>query len=363
MKYGRTLMELGTELIRQRDVKRDYLLDTDHIQMDYVADSGAHMLTLHNPMLNCQTLVGVNDIAHRQIGTQLGIPLRYYNKMREENPLLLADNVNSWMHKQPSSRMIRTLDGTARAFLSDRYRVIDNFEVANAVLPVIADMPDARIESCELTDERMYIKVVNPRLTADVVPGDVVQSGVLITNSEVGEGCVKVQPLLYRLVCTNGMVVADRTASSRTTHLGRGNMAGEDYTLYSTETLLADNNALMLKIRDTVRASADLTRFQQSIQRMKDAREAKITARSIPDMIELAAADYGFTKPESEGILQHLLRDEDMSLYGLANAVTRAAQDVKSYDRSTEMESIGYSILTMSGSAWSRLNNTMPKKK
>lgn len=363
MKYGRTLQELGTELIRQSTAKHDYLLDTRNLEMDYVPDSNTHMLTMHNHMKNADTFVGINDVAHRQLGTHLGIPLRYYNKMREENPQLLAANVNSWFAHQPTTRMIRTLDGNARAVLSERYRRIDNFEVASAVLPVIADMPDARIESCELTDERMYIKVVNPRITADVVPGDVVQSGILITNSEVGEGCVNVQPLLYRLVCTNGMVVADRAAGSRTAHLGRGNIAGEDYSLYSNETLLADNNALMLKIRDTVRASADIKRFQQSIDRMREAREAKITAKSIPQMIELAASDYSLTKPESESILHHLLRDEDMSLYGLANAVTRAAQDVRSYDRSTELESLGYSILTMSNSAWHRLNTTMPKKK
>lgn len=363
MKYGRTLQELGTELIRQHSAKHDYQLDTANLEMDYIADSNSHLLTMHNPFLNQQTIVGINDIAHRQIGTHLGIPLRYYNKMREENPQLLSANVNSWFKEQPTTRMVRTLDGTARAFLSDRYRRIDNFEVASAVLPIIADIPEARIESCELTDERMYIKVVNPRLTADVVPGDVVQSGLIITNSEVGEGCVNIQPLLYRLVCTNGMVVADRQASSRTTHLGRGNIAGEDYSLYSSDTLIADNNALMLKIRDTVRASTDLARFQQSIDRMRTARDAKITAKSIPQMIELTASEFGFTKPESEGILQHLLRDEDLSLYGLANAVTRAAQDVKSYDRSTEMEAIGYSILTMPGSAWSRLNSTQTKKK
>ena len=41
-------------------------------------------------------------------------------------------------------------------------------------------------ESCQLTDSRMYIKVVNTRLEAEVVPGDIVQSGIIISNSEVG---------------------------------------------------------------------------------------------------------------------------------------------------------------------------------
>ena len=44
------------------------------------------------------------------------------------------------------------------------------------------------------------------------------------------------------------------------------------------------------------------------------------------------------------------------SLYGLANAVTRHAQDVQSYDRSTELEATGYKIITMQPSLLKRWN-------
>ena len=254
----------------------------------------------------------------------------------------------------PQKRMVRTLDGNARAFLSERYRRIDNAEIAEAVLPILAEMPDVRIESCEITESKMYLKAVNPRLTAEVVPGDIVQSGILITNSEVGMGSMSIQPLVYRLVCTNGMVVND--ARTRKYHVGRGNEVAEDYTLYSSETLAADDRALLLKVRDTVRAVVDQTRFERVIEMMREAKEAKITSTDIPQMVELAAADYGLNKAEGSGVLDHLIRGGDLSLYGLSNAITRAAQDVESYDRSTEMESIGYTVLGMSRSDWQRLN-------
>lgn len=274
--------------------------------------------------------------------------------MRAENPELLAQNVNSWFTMTPQKRMVRTLDGNARAFLSERYRRIDNAEIAEAVLPILAEMPDVRIESCEITESKMYLKAVNPRLTAEIVPGDIVQSGILITNSEVGMGSMSIQPLVYRLVCTNGMVVND--ARTRKYHVGRGNEAGEDYTLYSSETLAADDRALLLKVRDTVRAVVDQTRFERVVEMMREAKEAKITSTDIPQMVELAAADYGLNKAEGSGVLDHLIRGGDLSLYGLSNAITRAAQDVESYDRSTEMESIGYTVLGMSRSDWQRLN-------
>lgn len=352
MKYGRTLNEMAMELTRQMNAKKDYLVDTRMMHFD--ADAENTMLNLVNGQTGTTTILGINEVAHDQIGQALGIPSKYYDKMRKENPELLAQNINSWFGKEPKVRMVRTLDGTARAFLSDKYRRIDNFEVAQTVLPIIADMPDARIESCDITESRMYIKVVNPRLTTEVVPGDIVQSGMLISNSEVGMGSLTVQPLVYRLVCKNGMVVND--ARTRKYHVGKGNMAEDDFTLYTDETLKADDRALMMKVQDTVRAVVDQTRFDKVVALMRQAKDAKIATTNIPAMVELAGTDFGFTKQEGTGILDYLIRGGDLTLYGMANAVTRYAQDVESYDRSTAMESIGYDILGMSASKWNSLN-------
>ena len=75
------------------------------------------------------------------------------------------------------------------------------------------------VVSCEVTENRMFIKVVNHRLEAEVMPGDIVRAGVVISNSEVGLGAVSVRPLVYRLVCTNGMIVND--FGERKAHVGR----------------------------------------------------------------------------------------------------------------------------------------------
>ena len=82
--------------------------------------------------------------------------------------------------------MVRTLDGQARAFLSDRYRRLDNFDLASSVLPVLGEMGDGiQIISAEMTETRMYIKVINKRLELEVQKGDVVQAGMVLSNSEV----------------------------------------------------------------------------------------------------------------------------------------------------------------------------------
>jgi hypothetical protein len=82
-----------------------------------------------------------------------------------------------------------------------------------------AALPDARFESTELTPTRLYLKVVTPRVQIEIQPGDIVQAGVVISNSEVGQGTLSVQPLVYRLICRNGLIAADR--AMRKTHVGR----------------------------------------------------------------------------------------------------------------------------------------------
>ena len=350
MKEGRSLTELAIELDRQNRAKKDLLVRTEAIEFVNDQEEGVTMEADGTPYK-------LNHIAHNQMAQFLRIPSAYYDRMLTEYPDLLIRNVNGWLDKQPDDvRMIRTLDGTARAILSDRYRRIDNFEIAQTVLPIIGGMDGAKVESCELTDSRMYIKVVTPKLQAEVRPGDVVQAGVIISNSEVGLGSVNVSPLIYRLVCSNGMVAEDASRVRRR-HVGRRLELEEDFSVYRPETIEADDNAFLMKLADSVTAAVDETRFARIVGQMKDATEALMDPKAAPKVVELASKEYGFAKTEGEGILGHLIAGGDLSLYGLANAVTRAAQDVESYDRSTELETTGYEIITMAPSLWRRLSS------
>ncbi len=153
MKAGRSLVELATEIERQAESKRDYIADTRSMDVD-IRCGNIPVLTLNGGVYQ------LNGIAHDQIGAHTGIPAKYYDKMLAEQPALLASNVNTWFNHQPAKRMVRTLDGTARAFLSNKYRRIDNQEIAEAVLPIISGMSGATVESCEITERRMYIKVL-----------------------------------------------------------------------------------------------------------------------------------------------------------------------------------------------------------
>jgi len=350
MKTGRTLQDLAAELDRQTNLKRDFIVSSEAMFMEDGAELFSLTRMLDSGMREVEPF-NMSGLFHRQLGAALDIPAKYYDKMRGDFPDLLTRNVNGWFTHSPSKHTIRTLDGTARAFLSDRYRRIDNYDIAKAALPVIGEMPGAKVESCEVTETRMYIKVVNPRLEAEVTKGDIVQAGIVISNSEVGLGSVSVMPLVFRLVCLNGMIINDM--GQRKYHIGRENE--EAWELFSDETLQADDNAFMLKLADIVRTAVDEARFAMLVDKLREAAETKITAH-IPDVVELTARQFGFTKPEETDILQHLITGGDLSLWGLSSAVTRASRDVDDYDRATALESAGWSIATMPAEIWRSVN-------
>ena len=154
MKSGISLVDMAKEIQRQADLKADYMLDTRSLRLEPF-DSKLYLNAYDQSGVPALEPLEVNSIAHRQIGTHLKIPAAYYDKMLEEYPQLLAQNVNAWFQREPSVRMIRTIEGTARAFLSNRYRRIDNLDIAGIVLPVLQDMERMHFESCQLTESRI----------------------------------------------------------------------------------------------------------------------------------------------------------------------------------------------------------------
>ena len=344
MKQGTSLPEVLAELKRQNVQKRDYIARASALRLDGETFS-----------LSCKDgSLSTTDLFHRQIGTALDIPAKYYDRMRREKPELLSENVNAWFASKDRSYMVRTLGTTVRALLSARYRRIDNLEVAGAVLPLFAGQEDMEVVSSAITEQRLYLKIVNHRLETEVVPGDIVQSGVVISNSEVGLGAVTVQPLVYRLVCSNGMVVND--LRERKAHIGRAAKGVEDsYDIYSDETREVEDKAFLLKLRDVAMAALEESRFAQVVDKLRESTEVKITGM-VQDVVELAGKNYGLAESEQYSILNYLIQGGDLSQYGLGNAITRASQDVESYDRATALESIGWDVVTMPTAQWREIN-------
>jgi hypothetical protein len=370
MKTGRTLTELAQEIERQATTKRDYLASTAGVEMvvkeEWNATSEPDLQVLTSVVklqLEGNGSLEVANLAHEQIGEFTNIPRAYYKRMLEDEPDLLAKNVNTWLQAKPATRMIRTLDGRARAFVSNGYRPLDYLQLAEAVLPVLGAL-DLEVMSCELTERRIYIKAVDKSILVDCPSGrrmgdgshvffDTCSPAIVISNSEVGCGALAVETGVWTKVCTNLMIATQR--SMRKYHLGSRMDLGEEVTaLLSDETRQKTDAALWAQVRDVVRGAFDKARFEAFVAEMGATAEQKILGDPVK-VVEVAAKKLGITEVERPSVLRHLIEGGDLSRYGLFNAVTRAAEDVTDYDRATEFERMGGRVIELPKVEWDTL--------
>lgn len=349
MKQGMTLQALATEVERINETKRDLVVDTRHLVMTssqpVYAAAGA---IVHEPFAHSTLTVDgldggfeVLDYAHGQIAEYAKVPLPFYRRLRSSYPDALDYTVNRILHAEPARRMVRTIDGKARALLSDRYRRFDNYDLLGAVVPTLHEVLDGAplggtVESCDLTETRLYLTVVFPMWETEIRVGDPVRLGVRISNSEVGAGACKVETILFRLVCRNGMTTQH---TLRRNHVGKRSEETEDYSVYSDATLALDDAAFYAKVSDSVRACASELRFQQIVSEMKELAETKIDADPI-GAVEILANRASLTDDERKGVLSSLIDGGDRTSWGYLNAITTMAQTVDSYDRSMALEAL-----------------------
>jgi hypothetical protein len=343
MQKGLTLSELAAKIEGNKAGKADFVADTAGVHLE-VRDEKQTAIILPG-----DREFSLAPLAHNQIAARTEIPVKYYDRMREEAPDLLCANVNRWFTQKPERRMVRTISGRARAFLSNRYQRIENEQIAEAALPVLYDLPNVNIVSSEVTDRRLYIHFVVPGVQGEVKVGDVVQAGGIIQNSEVGLGSVSVSGLLWRLWCLNG---AKTQEAFRRNHVGRAVDEGE--LDWADDTMKADDAAVLLKVRDMVRAVVDETKFRARLEHLQGLTEGKVTGDPAK-AVEVLAQKVGANEGEKGSILRALIEGGDLSRWGLVNAVTSLAHTAPTYDRAVELEAAGGQLIDLPDTEWKRV--------
>ena len=345
-KLGLNINELAQKITDQAEKKVDMVVDSRSMQLLPVEQDDVTTTAPVLMSIDDSKQMEITSTAHRQLATRLQIPYAYYERVMNNNPVLLAENVNNWLGQTQNKRMIRTYqsDGSTvwdlmRADLSNKYLTFDNEDVAEAVLPVMFD-EKLEIISSNVTEKKLYIKAVTDKLTGEIEKGDVVRGGVIVSNSEVGFGSVNVQAFIERLVCMNGMIAE---TSFRRRHIG----ASHDITdLLSRDTLNKTSEALVGQVQDVVRNVLSNEGFNNVLGKLRETTETEI-AKPI-DAVEIIQKQFRFTEDEKDSVLNHLIKGGDTTKWGLTNAVTRASQDLEDYDRATEFEKFGWDVANLS---------------
>ncbi len=349
------------EVKRQREFKKDYIVPNTHMRAEF--NPGHTTESERGVVLTLDTNTGEKHFSlakngHQQLATYLNINKEYYDRMFEKNPDLLLTNINSWLEHDPEkARFVRTLDDKVRALLSPSYQVRDNDALAIMTLEMIKEK-EARIRSSHIDENKIYIKTTLPELNLpDPGPrreGQLIEAGVVVSNSEVGLGSVRVDPMAYLLACLNGMVSG---TALRKYHVGRARE------VFSDETRKAEEETFWMQVRDVLNSSFDEERFTALVEQMKEAGEKEIPrTASIQGIVEKTVKDNGLPIGLTDDILNTFIADTDLTKYGLMNAVTNVANRQENYEVSTKLERTGGKVLEMSNRDWESLLRAEPKR-
>ena len=319
MKKGHDVRNMLRVINDDRNKKSDYLVDIKGIQVKTNAFTFPSISVDH---LQDKEFV-LEDHSLNQLCGKLEIGTQYLRKCLPVSQELVAHNLNFWINNSKEKElMLRTYvdrhdDIVARAICSNRYKRIDNDVVANHSLNKLMDL-GLDIKYAHYDRDTLNITAVNQKLEGEVYKGDVVQSGITITNSEIGSGSLIIQPFIYRLVCTNGMVAPRYLNRFYSRHVGK----------IVIDTTKDDQ---YITIIDKMQKQIDLVNSEdvwtESFQGLLNSRKQKINSHQIVQL----AKRHGVTESERADIFARLNKyvgdTFTTSKYELANAVTNMGND------------------------------------
>ena len=345
MKKGHDVKEMLNNINEDTKNKRDYLVDMKSIKVETNTMNGDAVSPFVYPSISVDHLTTgsyvLTDHSLNQLCGKLEIGTQYLRKCLPVSQELVAHNLNFWINNSKEKElMLRTYDtapiNEARAICSNRYKRLDNDMVANHSLNKLMDL-GLDIKYSHYDRDTLNITAVNPKLEGEVTKGDVVQSGVTITNSEIGSGSLMIQPFIYRLVCTNGMVAPRYLNRFYSRHVGKIII---DLTKDDQWVTIIDK---MQKQIDLI-SSNDV--WNESFNGLVKATKESINSHQIVEL----AKKQGVTESERAQIferLNHYVGDTfTTTKYDLANAITNLGNDEdKSDQRARFFQELGGMIV------------------
>ena len=339
MKKGHDVRQIVQQINKDVKSKKDYIVTLNALEVTTSNNTYPNLEFTDAPDQYSLTDHSMNQLCGKlEIGTQ------YLRKCLPVSQELVAHNLNFWIKNTKSKElMVRTIErdsdelpNIARAVCSNRYKRIDNDVVVTHSLNKLMDL-GLDIKYVNYDRDTLNVTAVNPKVEGEVSKGDVVQSGVTITNSEIGSGSLMIQPFIYRLVCTNGMVAPRYLNRFYSRHVGK---------------IVIDpsNDDQYVTIIDKMQKQIDLISsndvWNESFDGLVKATKQSINSHQI---VELAKR-HGVSESERAQIferLNHYVGDTfTTTKYDLANAVTNIANDEeKSNERARKLQELGGLII------------------
>ena len=284
--------------------------------------------------------------------------MKPYGKMLTETGQhdLLVDNINKQLQRTSGTALIRTSgsdvasDLTARAFLSDRYKIVDDNDVFDVALPIIGEHSDTfRSLGGRRTDTNTHTKFITREPIAQIGKREMF-AGFELSNSEVGLGSASFKAIFFDSFCENGCTFGN-IKLFQASFVHKGAKLKTDFgPVFGDEFKLAETAAIRSAIGEATRKALDTKYHQQIADIIERGHKRKVTG-DVASVLKEVGKRVGLTEAEREQSL--LMMDEsEAHAYGIQAAITKLAQDASSYTRRNKLEEAGGKVLEFTDGAW-----------
>lgn len=226
----------------------------------------------------------VHRNALTQIAGRASIPMKYLDGLLvpDESRVEHITKDNGWRRElaqrtlqehflhDPKRYLVRSVNGEARGFLSDRYRRLDSRPLLEAFVQEAKGLGAVPFEGIG-SDVRVFLRAIVPTVL-EPVPGEAMVLGLEWANSDFGRGTFSIRSFVLRLVCLNGMIGMNHT---RQVHLG-GRLQDSDIE-YSSRTYAYDTRTMVSATRDVVRGALSEKAIERQLDAVRAAHEQPTT--------------------------------------------------------------------------------------
>jgi hypothetical protein len=300
------------------------------------------------------------------LAERLNVPVGYLRRMQAERTDIFDFTVNRHLHGQSrNGEMVHPEDarshmfrgfwtdeadqpGLARSLMSPSYKILDNYDVANALLEALSESGlHTEIRSADITERRMVIKFWAPEI--DVLAEELVNRyrspfdtghngskrvsvGARFSNSETGDGRFQMVPEAIILVCLNGQTIKKDMIAK--THLGGRLENGP--VVWSAETQKANVELVRKQVGDVVRAWLNPEYLTQTVAYLE--RNAGVEISNPADTVKAVAKQFAYSEEQSARILDFYLNGGQPTAGGIAQAITAYSQTVDNGDTAHDLD-------------------------
>lgn len=261
------------------------------------------------------------------MGKTVGFPAQFIEKLNETNaPLakeVIEDRIRNYFANGSVPFYAREFLGQICGVVSRKYAYFDDDEV----MDIISDSPLTKMAYLNniITPERFHTRVMDLNDSFRIAGDDSdLFFCFFIDNSMVGRSSMRVQLGIYRLACTNGLIVPVRELiMCRQVHRGNKDISAE----------FNESIAFFTEKKETIKELVTKMSLEQA---------------SVLDLEDKFRKDYvakklNLNQTETEKVMQ-LFKDtyDGRTKWGFINAVTEFARDINDINRREYLEKAAF---------------------